>query len=244
MSSEDFIFETDEIDLNNKIPKKMIGGKTISMCVKWIADFIIKNELIFEKHVIFSTNLSDNDIGTRLKNTLIICNHDAFILDFYAIPYVLSKYNIETSVVVHDMFMRENGTVFNKMTEKFKVKLISKNGAVQHIIQHLKQGRSVVIFYDTIQYTMLNKKKSLPFIINATNIKPVFLKYTYSYKFKRLIKGIPIVESINYNIKAFIHLLYKMIKKEKINFHIDVSKNFDSYKELIENKEFIKPIYL
>lgn len=146
---------------------------------------IIKHQKRLEEYYTIRTNLEHDEFVNRMKNTLVVCNHDLFIIDFFSIPYLFSTHNVPLSVIIDEEFVKKNETVFETMTNKFNVKLIPRKGAVATAIEHMKEGRSLVIFFDPKQYQKIEEKKSIPSIIEATGCKPVYLYYEFCKSYKK-----------------------------------------------------------
>jgi hypothetical protein len=211
--------------------------------VQMFVKFILKMENKLSPFLQFKINVSDIEFSRRLMNTLIVCNHDLFIFDFYTIPYLLCKYNIPLSIVVNEGFVTSCGTVFDEMTEKFSVKLIPRKNAVPNIINHINDGRSVVIFYDPKEYYKIDKKTSLPVIINTTKCRPVYLHYRTAVKLKKKETLIP-KEYFNYNFRNIMKFFMASVIGQITIMYIKVSDNYDTYEEFIDDKKWIKPIYI
>lgn len=227
----------------NAKKKKMEDRIVMPRGVELFAKFILKMENRLAPSVKFKLNVPDEEFTKRLTNTLIICNHDLFMFDFYGIPYLLSKHNIPLSIVINEGFVTKYGTVFNDMTTKFNVKLIPRKNAVNNIIDHLNNNRSVIIFYDPKEYHKIDDKKSLPIIINTTKCKPIYLNYKTNVKIKKKNKMVG-TDYFNYNLRNIMKLLVSSFIGQQTIIYIKISKNFETYEELIENKKIIKPIYI
>lgn len=48
---------------------------------------------------------------------------------------------------------------------------------------------------------------------------------------------------VMYNIKASYHFYKQIVKKKNIVLKCNISENFDSYDEFINNKKWIEPVY-
>lgn len=227
--------------MNNNVKNNEVI--TCKSGINWFAKQILKREAKLSKYILPKYFIDENEIKRRLTNTLIISNHDVFILDFYGIPFMLRKLNIPLSIIVNEGFITKNGTVFNEMTEKFSVELIPRNGAIPHIIEHIKRGRSVLIFYDYNQYHLLEEKKSIPIIMQETGCKPVYLKYSTNVPYvDRLKYQSSRTKYVKYNIKTFLTIMHNTMYNKISYININVSDTFDDYNALIKNKEFIKPL--
>lgn len=229
--------------MNNEQKEKKRDRIIMPKGVEFFAKMILKLENRLAPLLDFKFNVSEIEFTRRLMNTLIICNHDLFIFDFYGIPYILRKYDIPLSIVVNEGFITDYGTVFNDMTKKFNVKLIPRINAVSNIIDHINDGRSVVIFYDPREYDKIENKKSLPIIINTTKCRPIYLQYRTGVKLRKH-DHMRQTDYINYNIKNIVRLLGISCIGQHVSINIKISENFDTYEEFIKNKKFIKPIYI
>ena len=236
-------------DSNNEDKHKVNKNKKMEDTIlfpnglKFFANVILKLENKLSQNVEFKLNIPDHEFVRRLTNTLIVCNHDLFILDFYAIPYLLRKYNIPLSILVNEGFVNKYGTVFDNMTQKFDVKLISRKNSVTNIIDNINNGRSVMILYDPFEYLRIDERKSLPIIINTTKCRPVYLYYRTNVRLKK--HNIMYRRYYTkYNIKNIMNLFFCSLIGQQVIIYVKVSENFDTYDDFIKHKNYIKPIYI
>lgn len=203
---------------------------------------VLKHENLLERTIVPYPNVDFTELKKRLTNTLILVNHDFPVIDTYYMPFILSKLNIKTSVVINDeLFNTNEGTIFSDMTKKFNVFLIPRRGAVKYIIEHIKEGRSVIIFYDFNEFKKFREKKSVPVIMEETGCHPVFLKYTFDMK--------PLYKASNAGLGLEgIRLIFKIIdsvaKHKELPLNINVSENMETYEQVLENHSHIKTFML
>lgn len=223
------------------------------MSMKIVKNFItkIENRLKrdYESGIIkINLNVPNNELKHRLNNTLVLCNHDAGGFDFMGISYYMSHVmGIKLNVVANEFFQGKGKrtTFMEDIANKYNIGIIFRKGSRQKIIDKIKDGETVMLFYNPYSWKNMEKNKALTHIIEETNCNPVYIKYNFNINCKKLTEKQIVRESSGvwrYAYKVLKSILSK--KKKELLIDLKVSKSFKNRDELVANKEFIRPVVL
>lgn len=193
-------------------------------------------------------NIKQEEVKSRLTNTLILCNHDAGGFDFMAISYYLSTImGIRLNVVANEFFkgMNNKTTFMEDIAKKYNIGIIFRGNATSKIIETINKGESVMMFYNPYSWKNMNKNKALERIIDTTKCNPIYIKYYFDININKIKEDQIIKESSGVSRYA-IKVIYKLLCKNKtpLCIHINISNKYDNYEELIKDKDFLRPFIL
>lgn len=232
--------------MNNNLITYLVSTNAI----KWFIGLLEKKmKTDYENNKLYiDLNIKEKELKKRVNNTLILCNHDAGGFDFMAISYYLSTImGIKLNVVANEFFKGVNNktTFMEDIANKYNIGIIFRGKATRKIIKKIKNGETVMMFYNPFSWKNMDNNKALKKIIEDTQCNPIYIKYYFDININKI--KLEDIKSESSGVARYaLKVIYKLLmnNKEPLCIHINVSENHKDYDDLINNKDYLKPFIL